>query len=360
MEIKFDFDSRLKNLAKKILAEEVDAVLINKTANLFYFSGFRGDSAVLFIGKNFCKLITDGRYTEQASQQTKNFEIIKHTEGLFKKIEEEVKNSGIKKLGFEGKVLTFAEYNHLKENLPNVELKSVELDELRQIKDAAEIELIKTACEIGDKAFAEILNFIKSGRTELEVANELEYFMKKFGAEKISFDTIVASGVRGSLPHGIASSKKISAGEFVTMDFGAIFGGYCSDMTRTIFVGKASEQQTKLYNAVLDAQLYGLEVIKVGKGGKEIDAAVRAKLEQAGLGEYFTHSLGHSLGIEVHEEPRLSKLSKCESLQENMLVTDEPGIYIQNVGGIRIEDTVLVTKSGVKPLTRSPKNLIEI
>ena len=183
---------------------------------------------------------------------------------------------------------------------------------------------------------------------------------QKFGAEKNSFDTIVASGVRGSLPHGTASDKKISAGEFVTMDFGAIFGGYCSDMTRTIFVGKASENQKKLYNAVLDAQLHGLEVIKIGKGGKEIDAAVRTKLEQAGLGEYFTHSLGHSLGIEVHEEPRLSKLSTCESLQENMLVTDEPGIYIPKVGGIRIEDTVLVTKNGAEPLTESPKNLIEL
>lgn len=357
---KFNFELRLKNLLEKISAEEVDAVLINKTANLFYFSGFRGDSAVLLIGKNFCKLITDARYTEQASQQTKNFEIVKHTEGLFKKVEEEIKNCGIKKLGFEGKVLTFAEYSHLKENLPEVELKSVVIDELRQIKDAAEIELIKTACEIGDKAFAEILNFIEVGRTELSVATELEYLMKKFGAEKISFDTIVASGVRGSLPHGVASDKKISAGEFVTMDFGAIYGGYCSDMTRTIFVGKASERQAKLYNAVLSAQTYGLEVIKVGKGGKEIDAAVRTKLEQAGLGNYFTHSLGHSLGIEVHEEPRLSKLSTCESLKENMLVTDEPGIYIENVGGIRIEDTVLVTKNGAEPLTHSPKNLIEI
>jgi len=360
MEIKFNFELRLKNLLEKISAEEVDAVLISKTANLFYFSGFRGDSAVLLIGKNFCKLITDARYTEQASQQTKNFEIVKHTEGLFKKIEEEIKNCGIKKLGFEGKVLTFAEYSHLKENLPTVELKSVVLDELRQVKDSAEIELIKTACEIGDRAFAEILNFIKAGRTEIEVAAELEYFMKKFGGEKTSFDTIVASGVRGSLPHGVASDKKISAGEFVTMDFGTIYGGYCSDMTRTIFVGKASENQTKLYNAVLDAQNYGLEVIKVGKGGKEIDAAVRTKLEQAGLGDYFTHSLGHSLGIEIHEEPRLSKLSTCESLQENMLVTDEPGIYIENVGGIRIEDTVLVTKNGAVTLTRSPKNLIEL
>ena len=360
MNTEFNFEMRLDNLTKKILAEEVDAVLVSKTANLFYFSGFRGDSSVLLVGKNFCKLITDARYTEQAARQTKNFEIVKQTEGLFKKIEEEIKNCGIKKLGFEGKILTFAEYSHLKENLPEVELKSVELDELRQVKDAKEISLIRKACEIGDRAFAEILNFITAGVLENEVAAELEYLMKKFGAEKNSFDTIVASGVRGSLPHGVASDKKISAGEFVTLDFGAIYQGYCSDMTRTIFVGKVSENQQKLYSAVLDAQLYGLEVIKVGKGGKEIDAAVRTKLEQANLGEYFVHSLGHSLGIEIHEEPRLSKLSKCESLLENMIGTDEPGVYLPNVGGIRIEDTVLVTAGGAEPLTRSPKNLIEL
>lgn len=360
MNKKFNITLRLENLTKKISTEEVDAVLISKTANLFYFSGFRGDSTVLLIGKNFCKLITDSRYTEQAEQQTENFEIIQQTEGLYKKVEEEVKNCGIKKLGFEGKVLTFAEFINLREKLPEVEFKSLELDDLRQIKDLAEISLIRRACEIGDKAFAEILNFIKVGITEREVAAELEYLMRKFGAEKNSFDTIVASGIRGSLPHGIASDKKISAGEFVTMDFGAIYGGYCSDMTRTIFVGKASERQKKIYNAVLDAQVYGLEIIKIGKSGKEIDSAVRTKLEQAELGKYFTHSLGHSLGIEIHEEPRLSKLSTCESLEENMLVTDEPGIYIPKVGGIRIEDTVLITKAGAESLTRSPKNLIEI
>lgn len=360
MEKNFDFIARLKNLRKKISDEELEAVLINKTANLFYFSGFRGDSSFLFVSKNFCKLITDGRYFEQAEQQTKNFEIVKQTEGLLKKVVEEIKNSGMKKIGFEGKVMTFAEYNFLREELPEVEFKSVEVDSLRQIKDAAEIFLISRACEIADKAFAEILNFIKPGLSELEVAAELEYLMRKFGAEKSSFDTIVASGVRGSLPHGIASEKKICAGELVTMDFGAIYQGYCSDMTRTICVGHASETWKKFYNAVLSAQLHGLEIIKVGLSGKAADEAVRNKLKAAGFDKYFSHSLGHSLGIEIHEEPRLSRLSKCESLQPNMIVTDEPGIYIPNVGGIRIEDTVLITEEGAQTLTQSPKNLIEV
>ena len=351
---------RLENLYKKINAEEIDAVIIHKPANVFYFSGFRGDSTVLLIGKNFLKLITDARYIEQAEIQTENFEIVKQDEGLFKKLIEEMKNCGAKKFGFEGRVLTFDEYNSLKENLSDVELKSVEVDSLRQIKDATEISNIRRACEIADKAFTEILNFIKPNVTENEVAAELEYLMKKFGAEKISFDTIVASGWRGSLPHGVASDKKISKGEFVTMDFGAIYNGYCSDMTRTICVGKANENQQKLYNALLEAQLYGLKCIKKGASGKAVDAAVREKLKASNLEIYFTHGLGHGVGIEIHEEPRLSRLSKCESLQPNMIVTDEPGIYIPEIGGLRIEDTVLVTENEAETLTKSPKHLIEI
>ncbi len=351
---------RIENLYKKLDAEEIDAVIISKAANVFYFSGFRGDSTILLIGKNFRKLITDSRYTEQAKLQTKNFEIVKQEDGLFKKLIDEIKSCGAKKFGFEGRVLTFDEYTNLKENLSNVELKSVELDSLRQIKDAAEISNIRRACEIADKAFAEILNFIKPNVSENEIAAELEYLMKKFGAEKNSFDTIVASGVRGSLPHGIASDKKISAGEFVTMDFGAIFNGYCSDMTRTIFVGKADNKQKNLYNAVLAAQLHGLQCIKVGASGKAVDAAVREYLKTFDLEKYFTHGLGHGVGIEIHEEPRLSKLSKCENLLANMIVTDEPGIYIENVGGIRIEDTVLITEGNAETLTNSPKKLIEL
>ncbi len=351
---------RLQNLYKKIDAEEIDALIICKAANVFYFSGFRGDSTILLIGKNFRKLITDARYIEQAKLQTKNFEIVKQDEGLFKKLIEEIKSCGAKKFGFEGRVLTFDEYNNLKENLSGVEFKSVEVDSLRQVKDAAEISNIRHACEIADKAFAEILNFIKPNVTEIEVAAELEYLMKKFGAEKNSFDTIVASGVRGSLPHGTATGKKILNGEFVTMDFGAIFNGYCSDMTRTICVGRATDNQRKIYNALLDAQLYGLKCIRKGASGKAVDAAVRENLTRAGLDKYFTHGLGHGVGIEIHEEPRLSKLSKCENLLPNMIVTDEPGVYIAGIGGLRIEDTVLVTDGESETLTKSPKNLIEL
>ena len=351
---------RLISLYEKLSAENVDALLITKIPNVIYFSGFRGDSSALLIGKNFRKLITDGRYLEQAVEQTKNFTIVEQTEGLNKKIVEEIKLSGCKKIGFEGLIMTVAQHSYLCKELKGVKFKSVTLDNLRQVKDAAEIANIRRACEIADKAFEKLLPAIKPGVREFEVAAELEYLMRRLGSEAAAFDTIVASGWRGSLPHGTATDKKFSAGELVTMDFGAIYNGYCSDITRTICVGKASDEQKKIYNLVLDAQLYGLEIITAGKGGKEIDSAVRDKLESAGYGRFFVHGLGHGVGLEIHEEPRLSKLSKCEKLLPNMIVTDEPGIYIANFGGVRIEDTVLVTSGRAQALTRFPKNLIEL
>ena len=195
---------------------------------------------------------------------------------------------------------------------------------------------------------------------EIEVAAQLEHIMRKLGSQKPAFDTIVASGIRGALPHGIATDKIIKKGEFVTMDFGAIYKGYNSDITRTVFVGHASEKEQKIYNAVLRVQYLGLKTIKPGISGKSVDETVRNALEKEDLAKYFTHGLGHGVGLEIHEEPRLSKHSKCEALKANMIVTDEPGIYIPDFGGIRIEDTVLVTETGAKPLTKSPKNLIEI
>ncbi len=354
----FDFSGRLANLYEKISAEEVDALLITKVPNVTYFSGFRGDSSALLVGKNFRKLITDGRYTQQAKQESKNFQIVEHTEGLYKKLVEELK--GCKKIGVEGSVMTVAQRDYLAKELAGVEFKSVELDTLRQVKDAAEINCIKKACAIADNAFRKILDFIKPEVSEVEVAAELEYLMRKFGSERAAFTTIVASGWRGSLPHGIATDKKICAGELVTIDFGAVYNGYHSDITRTIAVGKISSEQKKIYNAVLSAQVYGLEVIMTGKSGKDIDEAVRKVFEDAGYGKNFVHGLGHGVGLEIHEEPRLSKLSKTENILPNMIVTDEPGLYFENVGGVRIEDTVLVTRGSAEPLTHSPKTLIEL
>ena len=370
MDNNFDYNGRLARLQDKIQAEEVDAVLITKVANVTYFSGFRGDSTALLIDKkNYRQLITDGRYIEQAQRQAKNFALVEQTEGLSKKLVDVIKNTGLKKIGIEGLTMTVAQHSYLKKELANVEFKSIELDTLRQVKDAAEIVQIRKACQIADDAFKKILPVIKPNVREIDIAAELEYFMRQLGSEKVAFTTIVASGWRSSLPHGEATDKKIQLGEFVTMDFGATWSGYRSDITRTICVGKASDEQRKMYNAVLDAQLYGLEIITAGKSGKDIDAAVRERLSNSGYGKYhtvngdkdfFVHGLGHGVGLEIHEEPRLSKLSKCESLLPNMIVTDEPGAYLENFGGVRIEDTVLVTSGKAQSLTISPKNLIEL
>ena len=360
MNAQFDFAGRLANLCDKLQAEQVDALLVTKAANVTYFSGFRGDSAALLVGKNFRHLVTDGRYVEQAKRQAKIFALVEQSEGLFKKLVDEIKSAGAKLVGVEANVMTVAQRDFLARELNGVEFKSLELDTLRQVKDAAEVEMIRKACKIADDAFTKVLQVIKPNVSEVEVAAELEYFMRKFGSEKTAFDTIVASGIRSSLPHGVATDKKIQSGELVTLDFGATFGGYRSDITRTVAVGKISVEQRKMYDAVLDAQLFGLENISAGKSGKDVDASVRERLKTSGFEKYFVHGLGHGVGLEIHEEPRLSRLSKCERLLPNMIVTDEPGVYVENFGGVRIEDTVLVTDGRAEALTRSPKNLIEL
>ena len=351
---------RLSLLRTFLDEKKVNAVIITKPANLHYFSGFTGDSTVLIITRKKNILVTDGRYLEQAKIEAPKFELVEQTENLWKKVSEVLTEIGLLSVGFEGNILTVNEFDKLKELLPKLKLTSVNVDELRQIKDETEIAKIEIACEIADKAFGEIVKFIRPGLREFEVAAELEHIMRKLGSQKNAFDTIVASGVRGAMPHGIATEKIIRRGEFVTMDFGAIYKGYNSDITRTVFVGRADNKQRNLYNAVLNAQLIGLETIKPNLSGKEVDAVVRAQLEKDGFAQYFTHGLGHGVGLEIHEEPRLSKHSTCEALKANMIVTDEPGVYIPNYGGIRIEDTVLVTENGSRALTKSDKRLIEI
>ena len=354
-------DSRLQALRALLSEKGLDAVIITKYVNLHYFSGFRGDDTTLVIGHNDAMLITDSRYTEQAGQQAPLFEIIEHKDGLLAKTAECVKKIGAKNIGFEGNALIYDAYAKLGKLLDGCNFNTpLQLDVLRQIKDAEEIAHIRKACEIVDIAFADILTYIRPGMTEVQVAAHLENCMRENGSEGPSFTTIMASGVRGSLPHGIATDKVINEGEFVTLDFGAFYEGYASDITRTICLGKADEKQRRIYKAVLESQLLGLNRIKPGVSGKSVHEAVSDNLKKYDLAQYFRHGLGHGLGLEIHEEPRLSLKSTCEALQPGMLVTDEPGVYIPGWGGLRIEDTVLVTETGCEPLTKAPKELIEL
>ncbi|HCB94113.1 MAG TPA: peptidase M24 family protein [Selenomonas sp.] len=352
--------NRLDAVRNLMEEHDIDALLINKLVHLHYFSGFRGDDSALLIFKDRALLITDSRYTEQAAAEAPDFEIICQKDGLWKKVSECVNEGEIKVLGFESNAVLYETYEKLRKLMGQVEFKGVKLDELRQVKDEEEIALIRKACEIADSAFLDIIEFIRPGISEIEVAARLEQYMRSLGSERPAFATIVASGKRGSMPHGIASEKLIVSGEFVTMDYGAVYKGYHSDITRTICVGKADDEQRRVYEAVLSAQLMGLSNVTAGASGKAVDKAARDCLKAAGLDEYFGHGLGHSLGLEIHEEPRLSPKSNCEHLLNNMLVTVEPGVYIPGWGGIRIEDTVLVKDSGGEPLTLCTKQLLEV
>jgi Xaa-Pro aminopeptidase len=353
-------NTRLDRLRKLMVEKDIEAFVIYKFVNVTYITGFTGDDSIALITNDAAIFITDGRYTEQAQKEVKDFEIVEHKTGINDVLKEYIKKLGIKRLAFEENV-TYGQYRELKEALEGVELipQAGLVESLRMVKDEEEVNLIKKAQNITDRAFEHILNFIRPGMTEKEVALELEYFMKKNGAEDLAFDTIVASGKRSSLPHGKASEKVIEKGDLVTLDFGCKVSGYCSDMTRTIVVGKASEKQKEIYNVVLEAQQNALYNLKAGITSKEADHLARSVIEEKGYGPYFSHSLGHGVGLEVHEGPSLT-FRKEEILKEGSIVTVEPGIYIPDFGGVRIEDMVLLKEDGVINLTNSPKHLIEI
>jgi len=338
----------------------LSGIIINKPENRRYFSGFSGSAGMLLISDKASKLLTDFRYIEQATAQATQYDVIRYAVSFYEELTKVTHQLGLTTIGFESDFVTYDMYTKFSDNLPDLTLVPVEIDALRMVKDANEVASIQKAVEIADQAFSHIVSYIKPGISEQAVALELEYHMGKLGAEKPAFDTIVASGKRGALPHGRASQKIIERGDLVTMDFGAVYQGYHSDITRTLCMGTATAKQREVYQIVLAAQLAGVQATSPGKLGKDIDAVSRKIITKAGYGEYFGHGLGHSLGLAIHEEPRLSPTNTQTILMENMVITVEPGIYLPDWGGIRIEDTVLVTADGCKILTASSKQLIEI
>ncbi|MDF2521200.1 MAG: aminopeptidase family protein [Clostridia bacterium] len=355
-------EKRLAKLRERLAANNLDAAFLYSKENRRYISGFTGSTGYVVVTANKAYFITDFRYKDQAQNQCKGFEVIIHgSTTLMSEIKNAIQGSNVKRLGIEDGFMTASMYENLKSNLEGVEIAPLKdtLEAIRMIKDADEIANIEKAASIADEAFKHMLDFIKPGLTEQEVALELEYTMKKLGATDLSFESIVASGVRSSLPHGVFTDKVINNGEFLTLDFGCVYNGYCSDMTRTVFVGKADEKQKKIYNIVLEAELKVLEHIKPGMTGKDVDKVARDIITKEGYGENFGHGLGHGVGLAVHEEPRLSPMGE-RTLEAGMIVTDEPGIYISEYGGVRIEDLVLVTEDGCRTLSKSPKHLIEL
>ncbi|WP_158735183.1 Xaa-Pro peptidase family protein [Alteribacillus sp. YIM 98480] len=350
--------NRLEQLRRVLRDRSVEGIFINSHANRRYMSGFTGTAGALFVTKTDAYFITDFRYIQQAEDQCRDCKIIEQTASIYASLGRLIKETDIKSLAFEKEYVSYSAYEFLKEHV-DIELKPMEgiVEEIRLIKDDKEIAVLKEAAEIADITFKHIAAFIKPGMKEKDVSNEIEFFMRKQGADSSSFDIIVASGWRSALPHGVASDKVIKTGELVTLDFGAYYRGYCSDITRTLAVGEPSEELKKIYETVYEAQVKAVEEIKPEISGVEADAIAREYINDQGYGKYFGHGLGHGLGMEVHEGPRLSPKGK-KTLKPGMVVTVEPGIYVPEVGGTRIEDDIVITKQGNERLTRSPKELM--
>lgn len=342
---------------------DVDAVVVISQNNRLYFTKFSGTFGILVLTRESASYITDFRYFEMAKEAMKDSGIdVFLSEGGLKAYEcakELLENISAKRVGYEDTEITVSQSKSLFEKLGNFEYVPAgdSILNVRQIKTPYELDCISKAQSITDKAFNKILNFISPNVTENEIAAELEYQMRKNGATGIAFDTIIASGTNGSKPHAHPTDKQIKAGEAITMDFGARYNGYCSDMTRTVFLGKPNEEIKKIYNTVLKAQMSALNNMACGMMGKEVDALARQVIVSAGYPNHFNHGLGHSLGIDIHERPSSNALSE-ERLQENMLMTVEPGIYVENLGGVRIEDLVIVKQDKIINLTTSPKDII--
>lgn len=349
---------RIEKLRKSLADQGVDAIITESPENRRYISGFTGSTGWAIVSAEHAVFVTDFRYVDQAKAQCSGFTVVNNERKAIEAIYQQLKAIGVKKLAFE-KQLSYAAYEAWKEAFSGIELVPTSnlIEQLRLFKDEAELATIRQAVKIADDAFSHILSFIKPGVREVDVAMELEFFMRKQGAASSSFDMIVASGERSALPHGRASEKVIQAGDMVTLDFGALYNGYVSDITRTVAVGQPDPRLKEIYDIVLRAQLNGVEKLKPGMTGKEADALTRDVIAEAGYAEHYGHGTGHGIGLEVHEGPSLSTAS-VNVLQPGMVVTVEPGIYISGLGGVRIEDDVLITENGCEILTKSTKELI--
>ena len=351
----------MKNLEKylTILDGEVDGLLLTSRYSRHYGAEFDIAEGVAIVSKKGCRYFTDSRYIESAQNGLKGFEVLCVDKiGYIKRINDAIADFGITTLGYEENYLLASELMSYENNL-NAKLVCYNstINGFRSTKEDWELELMRKAQTITDKAFAEVLSRLKAGMTELELQAELIYCLYKNGATGLAFDPIVVSGPNTSLPHGVAGERVIREGDFVTMDFGASYQGYCSDMTRTVAVGFATEEMQKIYNTVLEAQLAGLAISKAGVPGKQIDGAARKVISDAGYGEYFGHGYGHSLGLEVHENP--SPNSRNENpMPVGAVASAEPGIYLPGKFGVRIEDVVIFREDGCENITKSPKNLI--
>ena len=352
----------MKNIEKylSLLGGEVDGLLLTSRYSRYYGAEFDIAEGVAIVTKAGCRYYTDSRYIEAAQNGIVGFEVleINRENPYTKQLNEAIAEFGVTTLGYEEAYLTVSELKDYEEKL-NAKLVPYhkEISSFRIVKEEWEFDLMRKAQEITDKAFAEVLTRFKVGMTEKELQAELIYCLYKNGGEGLSFDPIVVSGPNTSLPHGVAGDRVIREGDFVTLDFGALYKGYCADMTRTFAVGYATEEMKKVYETVLEAQLAGIAATKAGVTGKDIDGAARKVITDAEYGQYFGHGYGHGLGLEVHEAPSCSPAGETP-MPVNTICSAEPGIYLPGKFGVRIEDVVIFTETGCIDITKSPKNLM--
>ena len=350
---------RLTLLRQAILELKLTAFLISSTSNLRYLFGFTGSNGIGLITHEQVFFVTDWRYREQAKQEVHNAEILITFRDLIGELKERGAMQAVGRLGFESHHLNFRMFSHLRKTFPNVRLVATEhvVEKIAVRKIPAEIEAIRRAIEISVKVWDEVLPLIKPGVRETDIAAEMSYRGRKLGADRDAFEPIVASGARSALPHGLSSKKMLEAGDMVIIDFGFVADGYPSDITRTIAIGEPDERLKKAYQHVRRANELAQERIRPGYKGKEFDKIVRDYLSEHGLGEAFSHSLGHGLSMDVHALPRMGPTSD-DLIPEGAVVTLEPGVYLPDLGGIRIEDDVLVTETGCEVLTPIPRELL--
>jgi Xaa-Pro aminopeptidase len=360
--MKTPFAQRRRALQSQLTKARLGALLVTKPASWYYLTGFSGEAGMLVVSRHGATIITDGRFTAQARQETSGVQIVQQQRALAASVGEFVRRAGTAKVGFDASEVTVSQLGALRKAsgrrarwIPAAGA----VESLRGRKDAAELAQMRKAAALADRVMEQALKVLKPGVRELEVAAEIEYQMRQLGASGPAFETIVASGERSAYPHARATAKRLRKNELVVLDLGAILAHYCSDITRTVVVGRASQKIRKWHKAVQAAQAAAISAVKAGATCGEVDAAARGVLAGQNLDRYFVHSTGHGLGLEVHEDPRVAKGQKW-ILEPGNVVTIEPGVYVPGVGGIRIEDDVAVHEDRTEVLTRVPRDLIEI
>lgn len=355
-------NQRVESLRRLMVEKNVDAALVTDVSNVRYYTGFTGDESMALIDNDHCVFLTDFRYTEQAEGECAGFTVIEpEAAAPFKTVDNLCREWGVERLWVEEEGISWDRYTKMHTAMEGIELtpNAGAVKSVRVVKEPGEIDAIRKAQEIAELGFDYMLDYIEPGMTEREIALELEFFTRREGSEGMSFPSIIAAGPHGAMPHAQLSDQVIRDGDMIVMDFGCIYGGYHSDMTRTIVLGKATDEMKKVYDIVLRAQQAALDGLKDGVNEVAGDKLARDIIDRAGYGKQFGHGLGHGVGLEIHEEPRLSPLAKGV-IREGMVVTVEPGIYLPGQFGVRIEDFVVVKKDGIENLTRAPKNLIEL